>query len=379
MHPVTAAPDTHIADVQTVLLRVPLGAGRGGSGATEVAVALTTLTDSDGQTGTGFTYALTGGAEAPRALLDGLFASKTRGVRLSLWERTWHELWGLTHRLGRGVALPALSALDIAVWDLRARRAGLPLFRLLGAARDRVPVYGSGRATHAMSTDELIAGARAYLAEGYTAIKLRAGQRPLEEDAERVAAVRAAVGDGVRIMVDCNERLDYASALWLARRLERLGVFWLEEPLPSDDVAGHARLAAQSGIAIAVGEHLLGRFEFAEYLRQGAASILQPDAPLMGGVGEWLRVATLAEGFGATVSPHFLPELHVHLAAAARSCTSIEHFPLIDDLLAETLVAQGGYMTPPERPGHGLLWKADAIERFRVAWPRARSRPASWL
>src|SRR5262249_30453038 len=319
-----------ITAVRTLLLHVPFTSSRGGSGATGVDVVHVTLTDRDGREGTGFTYALTGGAEALQVMVERVLGPRVLGTRLDAWDRLWHDLWTTTHRLGRGVVLPALSALDIAIWDLRARRADLPLYRLLGTYRERVPVYGSGRATNEMSAAELIEGTRSYLAEGFAAVKLRAGMRAAEEDLERIAAVRDAVGPRVRLMVDCNERLDLPTALWFGRQLEALAIYWLEEPLPSDDVAGHARLAGQLALPVAVGEHLQGRFEFAQYLQAGAASVLQPDAPLMGGVSEWLRVATIAEAFGATISPHFLPELHVHLAAAAKSCTYLEHFPLID-------------------------------------------------
>lgn len=358
---------TSIAALDARLLRVPLGAGRGGSGATQLDVVLVTLTDSDGRAGTGFTYALTGGAEAALTMIEATYRAQVVGVDLLDWERTWERLRSLTHRIGRGVSLPALSAIDIAVWDLRALAAGLPLHRLLGSQRDAIPAYGSGRATNAMSVEELIAGTEAYLAEGYRAVKLRAGTRPVEEEALRMAAVREAVGPEVRLMVDCNERLDYASALAFGRRLAELGFHWYEEPLPAHDVAGHARLAAQLDVAIAGGEHLQGRSAFAEYLRSGAASVLQPDAPLAGGVTEVMRIAATADALGATVSPHFLPELHIHVCLAAASCSYVEHFPLLDDLLAETLVPSDGLMRATDRPGHGIAWDAAALERFEVA------------
>ncbi len=129
-----------------------------------------------------------------------------------------------------------------------------------------------------MTVAQLIAGARAYAEEGYRAVKLRVGARPPEEDLARVRAVREAVGDSLRLLVDCNERLDFATALWLGARLEGLGVYWLEEPLPAHDLQGHATLARQLRVAIAAGEHLQGRFEFAAYVEERAASVLMPDA-----------------------------------------------------------------------------------------------------
>ncbi|MGP3937852.1 mandelate racemase/muconate lactonizing enzyme family protein [Nonomuraea sp. KM88] len=350
--------------VATRLAVVPLGAARGGSGATSLQVLHVTVHDVEGETGTGFTYALTGGIEAARAILDDLYGPRVVGADPLTWDRHWHELRAATHRLGGGVATAALSALDIAVWDLRARAAGLPLYRFLGAHRESVPIYGSGRATHQMTDEELVAGALAYAGEGYDAIKLRAGALGLERDVARVAAVREAVGPAVRIMVDCNERLDLAQAQRLGRRLDDLDVSWLEEPLPSHDVAGHALLAARCPIPIAAGEHLQGPHAFKQYLDQGAASILMPDAPLAGGITAWNRIAVLAEASSVAVSPHFLPELHVHLAAATKTATYVEHFPLLDDLLLETLTPAGGSVAPPSRPGHGLRWNPDALDRY---------------
>lgn len=356
-----------IGGLDAILVRLPLGDAWAAHGVTELEVVHVTVADDEGEAGTGFTFSLSGGAAAMHALVGGLLRELVVGTELERWDRLWHDLWDRTHRLGRGVAVPALSAVDIAVWDLRARRAGLPLYRLLGAYRDEVPAYASLAGMHRMDVEELVDTAASYVARGFDAIKLFCGVRRPEEDVERVAAVREAVGSGVRVMVDCNERLDQPTALWFGRHLAELDVYWLEEPLVSDDVAGHARLADRLGVPIAAGEHLLGRFEFVEYLRHGAAAVVQPDTPLMGGISECLRVAVLAEAHGAALCPHFLPELHVHLVAATRAGRYVEHFPMIDGLVEETLQVSGGVMRPPDRPGHGILWSAAALERHRAS------------
>ncbi|OLS99497.1 hypothetical protein BJF90_08275 [Pseudonocardia sp. CNS-004] len=350
--------------MQVRLAEVGLGAARGGSGATRLQLVHVRLTDSDGAEGTGFTYALGSGCEAVMAMLSEVHIPAVAGLPISHWPRTWYALRERTARLGRGIAQLATSALDIAVWDLMGVRSGVPLYELLGGHRDEVPVYGSGRATHGMSTDELVEGVQAYLDEGYRAIKLRVGVHGGPVDVRRIAAVREAVGPDVMIMVDANERLDLAGAQWLVRKLGELDVYWLEEPLPAADIAGHRRLAAISPVPLAVGEHLQGVGEFVPYT--GAAAVLQPDAPVTGGVSEFVRIAALAEAHGLTVSPHFLPELHVHLVAAARSATWAEHFPLIDDLLGETLNPRDGVITLPRRPGHGMIWNDAALERHTV-------------
>ncbi|OLT07707.1 hypothetical protein BJF90_13600 [Pseudonocardia sp. CNS-004] len=330
---------------------MPLGAARGGSGATRLELAHVTVTSSDGAVGTGFSYALGPGMEAAVALLEALHVPALRGLDPIDWDRVWYSMGEQTHRLGTGVPLLATSAVDIAIWDLRAVQAGLPLFRLLGAQREQVPVYGSGRATHAMSTEQLVEGALSYLAEGYRSVKLRAGVHPPATDLARVAAVRDAVGPEVGIMVDANERLDLPSAQWLAPRLADLGVSWFEEPLPSRHLEAYRTLAAAGGPPIAVGEHLLGVSSYVPFTT--AAPVWMPDAPLAGGVSEFLRIAALAEAHGTTVTPHFLPELHVHLVAAARPATWLEHFPLLDDLLGEVLAPVDGMVAPPERRDTG--------------------------
>lgn len=356
---------TAIARITTSMHAVPLGAGRGGSGATQVDVVLVTVEDTDGASGIGFTFGLTGGAGAVRRLIEEDLVPLAVSAEIDHWPQTWERLWARTHRLGRGHALAAIGGLDIAVHDLLARRQGLPLYRYLGAHAESVEIYGSGRATHQMSDADLIAGARAYVDEGFRAVKLRAGALGLERDVERVAAVRDAVGDSVRIMVDCNERFTLPEALWFSAHMADLDIFWLEEPLRSDDVRGHRQLAA-TGLPIAVGEHLQGRFEFADYLGQRAASVLQPDPPLCGGVTEWRRISAIAEVGSAVLSPHFLPELNIHLALAVPNCPMVEHFPLIDDVLANTITVVDGRAHPSERPGHGVVFDDDALRRFRV-------------
>lgn len=355
-----------ITGLDVLRAAVPLGPGRGGSGATSVDLFVVSITTDDGATGSGFTYSISGAGEGVDALLRQTVTDTVVGTRLAAWPRTASALWNCGQRIARGFLLAAISSVDIAVHDLLARRADQPLFEFLGAHSDHVPVYGSGRSTHAMTVDELVDGSMQYVAEGYRAIKLRVGAKPAEEDVQRVRAVRAAVGDEVRIMVDANERLDLPTAMWLSRQLDGLGIYWFEEPLRSDDLAGHARLAAM-GLPIAVGEHLHGRHEFAHYLQRNAASVLMPDVPLAGGVSEWLRISAIAEAFGAVVTPHFLPELHIHLAAAVSNCPYIEHFPLIDDMLLETLDICDGVAQVPLRPGHGMLWNHDALDRCRVA------------
>lgn len=356
-----------IMTAEADLLRVPLGAGRGGSGATELELIVVHLHLENEEVGVGFTYSLNGGGGSILSLIEDLIFPRAKDLDMMYWDRVWDELWAMTHRLGSGISSLAIAAVDIAVWDARAKTHDLPLYQLLGARRHEIPVYGSGRSIHSMSVEQLIEGAQQYVNEGYHAIKLRVGAKAPEEDVSRVAAVRRAVGEEVRIMVDCNERLDYPTALWLGKRLEEYGIYWMEEPLPSQFVDGYRQLAQNLAVPIAAGEHLHNQYEFADYVRQGAASILMPDAPIVGGITEWMRIASTAEAFGVSVSPHFLPELHIHCALATPNCVAVEHFPLIDDVLTESLVPEDGQMKPFDRRGHGIVFDPDKVDRFRIS------------
>jgi len=355
-----------INSIDTRHIAVPLGKGRGGSGAKEVEVILVNVENDEGLTGTGFSFALTGGGAAIKSLIDKTLSEVVIGTEVLDWEKVWNQLYSKTHRLGRGVSLPAISAIDIAVWDLKAKHEQLPLYKLLGQKMNKVPIYGSGRATHNMTIDELIEGALSYVKEGYTSIKLRAGALGLHEDLKRIRAVKDTVGEDIQIMIDCNERLTYADALWFGKKLEELDVYWMEEPVSSDDIQSHKKLAEKLNLSIAVGEHLQGRFEFVNYIENQAASIFQPDCPLVGGITEWKRIATISEAFGISISPHFLPELHIHLAASTENCISIEHFPLLDEILEETLEIEEGYALLPESPGIGMKWDQEKLNHYEI-------------
>lgn len=205
-----------------------------------------------------------------------------------------------------------------------------------------------------------------YVEQGFRAVKLRVGLDP-EADVDRVAAVRRAVGPDIRIMCDANERLDLPTALWLGRRLADFDVFWFEEPVASDDVAAHRRLRNTLPIAIATGEHLCSSKEFVPFVEAGAIDVLQPDACMVGGVTEILRVADLAAAHGLAFAPHFMTELHVHIAAALPRAPYVEFFPFMDDLLTHPLVVENGEVVVLERPGHGIDFHPWVWDKYRVA------------
>lgn len=356
-----------ISNVETWMLRFPSNRAAAERSDEFFELIGVTLRERSGQTGSGWTFTSDyGGGEAVKALLDGLLAGRVVGRDVADIDAINLDLFHVTHRLGHGIASLAIAALDIALWDLRARLAGISLARALGQVRDRVPAYGSGRASPSLPIDDLVELSAAYVASGFRAIKIRVGRDP-QADPERLARVRDAIGDDVRIMCDANERLDLTTAIALGRHLADTGIYWLEEPLRSQDIEAYRRLRQAIPIPLSLGEHVYSRREFLPYLLHHAIDIVQPDACMMGGFSEAMKIGRVAETFGLPVAPHFMTELHVHLAAALPTATYVEYYPFMDDLLTEGLVVEDGHVLVPCGPGHGVEFTPEAWKRYRVA------------
>jgi L-alanine-DL-glutamate epimerase-like enolase superfamily enzyme len=319
----------------------------------------------DGVTGAGFTYTVGHGGSAILALLEDEVAPALVGRDVREVEALWHELHARLHFVGSsGVTAVAIAAADIALWDALSVGAGLPLHRYLGAHREELPAYASA-VDLALDDDALAAQMAAYAAQGFGALKMKVG-RSLRDDLRRVAAVREAVGDEVELMVDANMAWDVAEAGRRLRALEPFGLAWLEEPLPPHDVAGYAALQRATPIPLAAGETLFSPHEFAPYFASGAIRIPQPDVIRLGVTG-WRRVASAALDAGLPLAPHFIPEIHVHLACAVPNALVLEYLPLFERLLETPLALAGGVARPGEAPGHGMRFSADVLEPYRVA------------
>jgi L-talarate/galactarate dehydratase len=326
-----------------------------------------TVEDSSGERGTGWTFTSDyGGGEAVKALLDTLLLKRVAGREAAEVEVINAELFHHTHRLGHGIASMAISAIDVALWDLKARMAGLSLARALGRAHAEMPCYGSGKASPTLPLDDLVALSAGYVADGFKAVKIRVGREP-EKDVERIRAVRAAIGDAPLIMCDANERLSLPAALWLGKRLADLGVFWLEEPILSQDIEGYRRLRAALPMAISMGEHVFSRRDFMPFIREGVADVVNPDICFVGGISETMKIGHVADSFGIGLAPHFMSVLSVQVAAALPRSTYVEYYPFMDDLLVHQLELRNGALVVPDRPGHGVAFTDAAISRYRVA------------
>ena len=322
----------------------------------------------DGSHGSGYSYTIGTGGSSVMALLHDHLAPRLIGRDPAQIESIWRELMFATHATSVGaITSLALAAIDTALWDWRCRRDGQPLWLAAGGARQRIPVYTTEGGWLHLSPEDLVRETLAAQAAGFKGAKLKVGKPHVSEDVARLRAVREAVGDAFEIMVDANQCFTLSEALKRAPRYAELGIAWLEEPLPADDITGHARLAAASEVPIAVGESLYSIGQFAAYVQQGAASILQVDVARIGGITPWLKVAHLAEAFNLAICPHFLMELHVSLCAAVPSATWVEYIPQLDAVASSRMLVADGHAVAPDTPGLGIEWRWDQIrDRAKV-------------
>jgi L-alanine-DL-glutamate epimerase-like enolase superfamily enzyme len=326
------------------------------------------LDTDEGLTGTGYSYTIGTGGRAVLSLLRDHLMPLLPGLDAASPEAVWQRLFLATKATTVGVLTSlALAAVDTAVWDLVGLRTSTPLWRLAGGYRREVPLYDTEGGWLHLDVDELVRSAQASREAGWKGVKVKIGKPDPHEDLERLLAVRAAIGDGMDLMVDANQSMTGAEAVRRARMFESADLFWLEEPLPAEDVAGHERLAAVTSIPIAVGESIYSLGHFRDYLQRGAAGIVQVDAARVGGITPWLKVAHLAEAFNVQVCPHFLMELHVSLAAAVPNGRYVEHIPQLRAVTTGGIEIDEGLAVAPNIPGLGIEWDRDAVEDHRVA------------
>ncbi len=322
------------------------------------------ITCDDGSQGTGYTYTIGTGGSSVMALLRDHLAPRLVGRDPAHIEALWRDLMFSTHATTVGaITSLALAAIDTALWDWRCRRDGQPLWVAAGGAKKKIPVYTTEGGWLHLPTGKIVEETLAAQAAGFKGAKIKVGQPHVSQDVARLKAVREAVGDGFEIMVDANQCFTLSEALRRAPRYADLGIAWFEEPLPGDDIVGHARLAAASEVPIAVGESLYSVSQFAAYVQQGAASILQVDVARIGGITPWLKVAHMAETFNLAVCPHFLMELHVSLTAAAPSAAWVEYIPQLDAVADSRMAIEDGHAIAPDTPGLGIEWRWSEIQR----------------
>ncbi|MCA0938472.1 mandelate racemase/muconate lactonizing enzyme family protein [Salipiger pacificus] len=325
------------------------------------------ITDSDGASGLGYSYTIGQGGPAIISLLRETLVPRLIGQEAEAIERIWRDLLFSTHATSVGaITSLALAAVDTALWDLRCKRAGLPLWRMLGGAKDSVPMYTTEGGWLHIETEDLVADALSAQAAGFAGSKVKIGRPHLSEDRERLAAVREAVGPGFEIMVDANQSFNLAEATRRAKVLEPLDIAWFEEPMPADDVASHAVLSARTSVPVAVGESMYSLSQFKDYLVGNAASIVQVDVARIGGITPWMKVAHMAEAHNVPVCPHFLMELHVSLVCAIPNAPWLEYIPQLEDLTKAPMRMENGRAYPSDSPGLGIDWDEERLAASRV-------------
>ena len=335
---------------------------------TEIAMLFVELQTKQGHEGLGLSYSKRAGGPGQFAHAQEI-APNLIGEDPNDIARLWDKLCWAGASVGRsGLSTQAIGAFDVALWDVKARRANLSLAKLLGAHRESVRCYNTSGGFLHTPIDQLKVNAAASVARGIGGIKLKVGQPDGRIDMQRVQAVREHLGDGVPLMVDANQQWDRPTAQRMCRALEGFNLVWIEEPLDAYDHEGHAALAQQFDTPIATGEMLTSAGEHWDLIRHRAADWLMPDGPRVGGITPFLKIAGLAQHAGLMLAPHFAMELHVHLAAAYPTEPWVEHFEWLEPLFNERIEIANGRMRVPTRPGLGL-----SLSEQARAWTRERA------
>jgi L-alanine-DL-glutamate epimerase-like enolase superfamily enzyme len=321
---------------------------------TQIAFLFAEVATLEGHEGVGYSYSKRAGGPGlyahAKEIADDVIGEDPNDI-----QRIWTKLVWAGASVGRsGLATQAIAAIDIALWDLKAKRAGLPLAKLLGAHRDSVACYNTSGGFFSSPLEEIIENAHNSLERGIGGIKIKVGQPDPRIDLNRVEAIRAELSDDVALMVDANQQWDRVSALRIGRQLEPYGLTWIEEPLDCYDAEGHAMLADKLDTPIATGEMLTSTAEHRLLIERRSVDYIQPDAARVGGITQFLRIMALGEEAGLKLAPHFAMEIHLHLSAAYALEAWVEHFDWLEPLFNERLRIADGRMHVPARPGLGF-------------------------
>ncbi|MRX42236.1 mandelate racemase/muconate lactonizing enzyme family protein [Agromyces kandeliae] len=355
-----------IARIATRPIRIPLRRPWGPD-VRDLSVVEVEVEDSDGAVGRGFSWTPTIGAAAVRAHLDHDLRDFALG-REAEASALWDPLWAHLHEGGSGgITTIAMAGLDLALWDLAGRRAGVTLTDLIGRHHQTATVYGSGVNLH-YSRDELVAQASRWVEAGFDAVKVKVGSPDLARDIERLAAVRDVLGPERGLMIDANQRWSLEQAERAIDELAAFDLTWIEEPLRADDLAAHVELRRRIEVPVALGENLHTRYRFAEFIDAGAVDLVQPNAVRVGGITPFLRIADLAAERGVGLAPHLLLELSAQLALALPGEHLVESvedasFEALGALAAPSPVALvGAAASTTGQPGLGVRFSNELTD-----------------
>jgi L-alanine-DL-glutamate epimerase-like enolase superfamily enzyme len=366
--------NSKIEKVETFFLKVPLDSAITDSinSVAFIGLSVVKITTDDGISGWGYCWQTAGGGEFAKEVIDRYMAQSLIGKDPMTRKKITSDLFfvqnfGWDFRLGRnGLGVLAVSAIDMALWDILCKKADLPLWRVLGGYHDRVPAYDTNGGWLSWSIEELVANSQRLVKEGYRAVKIKVGSENPEDDYHRLSAVRSALGNSVRIMIDANTKWDLDTAIRWGRKFDDFDPFWFEEPINPLDIAGHATLRSRIKTPIAIGESIHNKYAFRDYIVQKAVDIIQVDATKVAGITEWLEVANLADVFNIPVYPHtnIQQPLHVQLVAATRNAPVVENVPWLLDVWTHPAIPKNGYFELPQVAGAGTEVREDAIQKY---------------
>ncbi|MEM8952132.1 MAG: mandelate racemase/muconate lactonizing enzyme family protein [Pseudomonadota bacterium] len=355
-----------IKDIRTHLLSVPFTdpPKTGFLTLETIDLLVVEIETTSGVVGTGHLHPLASGMRTLEMCIHEMLKPLLLGADARDVEALWRKMWQATYIQGRmGITVLAMSAIDIALWDAVGRDAGQPLWKLWGGRPDPLPIYGSG-CFRGLGRDGMIEKAERYVAQGFPAIKMQVAHCfTHDEDVANVGAMRAALGDGVQIMVDVNQGWSADEAIEVGRRLDDFGLAWLEEPVIADDFDGYHKIADAIRTSVVGGENHFTHHDLKPFFKSGKIPILQPDI-MRGGYTELRVIAEHAARAGMTIAPHLFPELSSHLLASIPNPSWLEYMGWYDHLWVEPLQPERGLMTPSDRPGHGLDFKSELFTDF---------------
>ncbi len=358
-----------ITHIHSQIVRVPGDeplAGGPATAATRDFVALTIGTD-EGVEGIGATFfggPLTG---ALKAAVDGLGALTVGEDPLRI-EAIVAKLRAAAANCGPGgIFTLALSAIDIALWDIKGKVFNLPVAKLLGGFRDRVPTYASGALMRHFPLEHVVKAGPKLVAQGFRQMKTQLalpGDTNPEREVERIRLIREAIGESVDLMCDINQRWDVRQAISIGRRVEEYHLFWLEDVVAHDDYSGMARVTDALATPIAGGEYVYGAVPFRHMLEARSVVIVMIDVLRAGGITQWMKIAGMAEAFNLPVVNHLYPEISVHLVAAIPHGLTVEYMPWSSRMFEEVPLPVNGELAVPDRPGLGLKFDQNALKRY---------------
>ncbi len=356
-----------IERIETAYYRLPLEAvGDAGHGLLDSEELITLRLHAEGLEAHGYTYTIGKGGRAVQAVIDHDLVPLLVGQDAGDIQRLWNLMWQRLLYVGRGgLTAFAIAAVDVALWDLHGLRDQKPLYALFGAEARDIPAYGSG-VDLPKSLDDLLKQTESFMARGFPGVKVKIGRIDPQEDEARVGAVRKLIGPNVDLMVDANMTWTTEQALERGRRLEQFGLYWYEEPTIPEDVKGHARLAQELDVPIAIGESLHSPHEFQRYVDEGAVEVLQIDPITNGGITASLKALQMADAAGLKTSSHYTDELSAHLLSASRNSVYLEkHAFALDPYLQEPQRVVNGHVRPTEVPGTGMRFDESALAPYR--------------